>query len=201
MKKTFAFIVLVLFVISAVGTAYATTNEASTVAMEELGVHPLSETEFVASLELSAGEPNICENVIQNVTVPAVKIPGNHVLSDLVFDSETGIVPYATTSFSFDGLAGDTMASDWILYTIDDSGDTVLHVSSCTWIPSSYKIVIGLWQLGTADLYGVEYESTNVINVDLTTKNLPAGNYYVVVKNMEASNLTISDGILSYSIS
>lgn len=201
MKKLFLFIAVALFIMSSSGTVYATTGEVSSVTTEYLGTFPLSTADNDSSMKFYSAESNICENEVKHASFIAEEIPGNHVLSDLDFISETGIIPYATTSFSFNGLAGGSCASNWVSYTLDDSGDAILHVSACTWIPSDYEIVIGLWQVGTGKLYGVKYSNTNVTDVNIRTINVPAGTYYVVVKNNEASNMIINNGILSYSLS
>lgn len=200
MKKTVTIITAILLVISLIGTAYA-MEEVTESPAEYLGTYEYSATEAVASRTISSSEIDTAENVIENVTVPAVEIEGEYNLSTLIRSPEAEAVPYAFTSFSFDGLAGQSMASNWITYVIEESGDTVLNVKSCTWIPSRYEIVIGFYNQDTNKLYGVEYVNTTVTNVNITTQNVPAGNYYIVVRNEEASNLIIGDGIISYNIS
>ena len=132
------------------------------------------------------------------VEIPAVEMVGVY---ELPISSDTQEVnPRGYTSFPFADLSGQDYKSDYAIHTLDDPGVAKLRVTSCSWLPARYQIVIGLYNISTRKIYGVTYETSPVSNVNITTENCPVGDYYVIVKNNEASNLVISDGIIHYNL-
>ncbi len=76
-------------------------------------------------------------------------------------------------------------------------GTTVLKVNDCTW-DSARTITIGFFNLDGGNHYGVNYSSGKITSINITTENVPSGNYAVWVKNI--SNMKIISGILDYEV-
>lgn len=76
-------------------------------------------------------------------------------------------------------------------------GTTVLKVNYCTW-DSERTISIGFFSLDDNNNYGVNYSSGQITSINITTENVPTGNYAVWVKNI--SNMKIISGILEYEV-
>lgn len=76
-------------------------------------------------------------------------------------------------------------------------GKTVLKVNRCTW-DSGRTIFIGFLSLDGGQDYGVVYSSGHIQYVDISTENMPTGNYAVWVKNK--SEVKILSGILDYEV-
>ena len=76
-------------------------------------------------------------------------------------------------------------------------GTTVLKVKYCSW-DSDRTISIGFFSLDNGKNYGVNYSSGYITSINITTENVPTGNYAVWIKNI--SNTKIISGILDYEV-
>ena len=104
------------------------------------------------------------------------------------------IAPRATLAISFNYIAAGTYKQSTERYTLQP-GESILHVTSCTWSPGSQKIFVGFKNIDTGTIYGVYFSGGETDPVDITTANLPDGEYYVAVKNAGSTNVT---GVLRY---
>ncbi len=76
-------------------------------------------------------------------------------------------------------------------------GSTVLKVNNCTW-DSEKTITIDFFNVDGDTDYGVNFSSGYVTSTNITTENVPTGNYAIYVRNIGASK--IISGILDYEV-
>ncbi len=76
-------------------------------------------------------------------------------------------------------------------------GKTVLTVNNCTW-DSGKTITIGFFNVNGGSDYGVNFSSGYITSLNITTENMPTGNYAVCVRNISGSK--IISGILDYEV-
>lgn len=76
-----------------------------------------------------------------------------------------------------------------------DQGVTKLHISDCTWFPTS-TIWIGFSSISTGKDYIVEFDEGSIDNFDITTENVPSGSYNLMIYNK--GSVGITSGTLYY---
>ncbi len=107
---------------------------------------------------------------------------------------DTPIMPLATLSIDFTLLASGSYKCATDTYYIHD-GDTILHITSCTWSPATSNVRIGFRNVDTGVLYGVTFKNGAIGEYKITTENLPAGEYDVFIKNSGTQSIS---GALQY---
>ena len=97
-------------------------------------------------------------------------------------------------------LAGTLVANSWIMsddiYYVHD-GNMTIHISSCTWSPSSQEIEIGLFNVDTRKHITVTLSGGETGSANVTTNGVPAGDYSVSILNNGPKEVTVA---MSYSV-
>lgn len=116
-------------------------------------------------------------------------------IDTLVIDSEAGIMPLSNTGFSFSLSAGSIQKSAETYYIYENEG--LLKISSLTWTPTGQSVSVGYYNVDTRKIYTVTYSGGTVTNNNITTKGVPDGEYYIMVKNLGTTSVS---GSINYSM-
>lgn len=111
--------------------------------------------------------------------------------------AEASMTPYATHYFSFQNLNYWGITSDVIEYEVQEGETLTLNIVSCTWVPHTCDLWIGIYDLDTG--WGQYYPfSGGNCSGYYEFPDLSEGRYMIYIRNI--SSKTVSEGSIRYSL-
>lgn len=191
MKRIVSLVIVLAIILMVPIQAFATeTITANDIAshITEMADEPIA---IVSSTDPITGETTYTatEVIVEDVSLEDVTAIG---------DSEM-ITPYGGFRYQFHTLGGGNL-----YYEIDDpfvlsSGEMLtLDVTNCVWAPETNTLHIGVYNFALGKSYSVPATGGSFVE-ERTYLNLPAGEYYVFVKNTGSRALTT--GYMTFTVS